>query len=70
MNDKDKGLYEKFTVIRNEDPLGKHHECHYFVLDLDHDKFAKAALITYADLCRHDFPELAKDIREWIVNAR
>lgn len=41
------GLYAKFIVRRTDGsdaPGGKHHGCDYFVLDVTHDKHAKAAL--------------------------
>jgi hypothetical protein len=43
---------------------GKHEHCFYFVLDLEHDKFAYAALHTYADMCEKEYPLLARDLRE------
>jgi hypothetical protein len=62
-----RGLYGKFTVIRNDGrsaPGEKHEKCEYFVLDLEHDKHARAALKAYAASCKRDYPELAKDLRE------
>lgn len=66
MGDKTRGLYEKFTVTRNDgssEPGGKHHGCEYFVLDLTHDKHANAALLAYADSCAAEYPLLAADLR-------
>ena len=66
MGDKTRGLYEKFTVIRNDgssDLGGKHHGCEYFVLDLTHDPHAAAALMAYAESCAADYPLLAADLR-------
>lgn len=51
------------TRTRIAHPPPKHGACHYYVLDLDHDRFAGPALRAYADACALDFPELAKDIR-------
>lgn len=68
MSDKDKkrGLYRKYDIKRtdgsSEPPYGKHANCRYFVLDLDHDKFALPALRAYANHCRHEFPQLAADL--------
>lgn len=62
----EQGLFEKFVVIRRDgsDALGgKHHGCEYFVLDLNHDPHAKAALQAYADACEQTHPQLAADIR-------
>lgn len=60
-----RGLFEKFRVSRvdGSDAIGgKHHGCDYFVLDLTHDKHAKAALRAYADDCRAERPALARDL--------
>ena len=66
MSDKNKGIYEKFTVYRNDGKSAvgaKHHGCEYFVLDLTHDKYAAAALKAYAEACKLEFPLLASDVR-------
>lgn len=57
------GLYTKFRVERLNDPTDKHKDCEYFVLDLNHDKFSKPALLAYADACEREYPELAADLR-------
>jgi len=65
MGDRSQGLYEKFVVTRTDghsEPGGKHHECEYFVLDCNHDPHARAALKAYANSCRPDYPELARDL--------
>lgn len=67
MDDTKRGLYSKYKIERNDGssgPGGKHESCEYFVLDLEHDKHAKAALRAYAESCKKEFPELAKDLRE------
>lgn len=72
MGDKNRGLYEKFTVTRNDgssEPSGKHHGCEYFVLDLMHDKHAAAALRAYADSCVDEYPLLAADLRHKLDDA-
>lgn len=61
------GLFRKFDVRRvdgSDQPGGKHHGCRYYVLDVDHDPYAAAALGAYADACRESHPELARDLRE------
>ena len=61
------GLFRKFVVHRTDGsstPGGKHCGCRYFVLDVDHDKHAVAALTAYAADCEKTHPELAKDLRE------
>lgn len=66
MGDKTRGLYNKFDVRRTDGssaPGEKHHNCEYFVLDLDHDKHAVAAINAYADSCESEYPELAADLR-------
>ena len=65
MKDKSRGLYNKFTVTRTDgrDRRGdKHERCEYFVLDLDHDPHARAALLAYADSCRKEYPALSVDL--------
>ena len=67
MGDKTRGLYEKFIVTRTDgssEPGGKHENCNYFVLDLDHDPFAKAAIKAYWEACKSEYPLLAKDLEE------
>lgn len=61
------GLFRKFDVRRTDGsdaPGGKHHGCRYFVLDVDDDAFAAAALGAYASACAASHPELARDLRE------
>jgi hypothetical protein len=59
------GLFRKFDVKRldgSDAPGGKHNNCFNFVLDVDHDKHAPAAMRAYAASCRADHPLLAQDI--------
>jgi len=66
MGDKTRGFYDKFLVTRTDGqsaPGRKHHGCAYFVLDVDHDPHAVAALRAYADSCEADYPLLARDVR-------
>jgi hypothetical protein len=68
-HDKDRGLYKKFEITRTDGssaPGGKHHGCRYFVLDLTHDPFARAAIGAYADACEGEYPALADDLREYL----
>jgi len=65
--DSEQGLYRKYKVQRLHDPKRKHTNCHYFVLDADHDKFASVALLAYATACEAEFPHLATDIRSKLV---
>ena len=61
------GLFRKFDVRRvdgSDQPGGKHRGCRYYVLDVDHDPYAAAALGAYADACKESHPELARDLRE------
>jgi len=65
MGDKNRGLYEKFTVHRNDGSDyvgGRHRGCDYFVLDLTHDKHAIPALLAYAKSCEAEYPMLAADL--------
>lgn len=67
MSDKERGLYRKF-IIRREDgkdgPGCKHYDCEYFVLDVTHDPHAIPALKAYADSCASEYPALAADLRD------
>lgn len=69
-----RGLHAKFFVARTDgssEPGGKHHECDYFVLDMVHDKHAKAAIAAYAADCRQDHPALAADLTaRWLSDYR
>lgn len=59
------GLFRKFNVTRtdgSDQPGGKHHGCEYFVLDVDHDQHAKAALQAYAASCAQSHPQLSADL--------
>lgn len=60
------GLFEKFIVRRTDgrdEPGCKHENCEYFVLDVDHDEHARAALAAYADAAEKTHPDLASDLR-------
>jgi hypothetical protein len=62
----EQGMYRKFEVRRvdgSDQPGGKHDGCEYFVLDLNHDPFAKAALAAYAAACESRYPILATELR-------
>lgn len=48
MTEKTVGVIDKYTVTRNNDEAGKHHECWFFVLDIEHDPIARKALMAYA----------------------
>lgn len=55
MGDRTRGLYGKFFVERTDgkSELGeKHHGCEYYVLDLDHDKYAVPALARLREALR------------------
>lgn len=71
MSNKSRGIYHKFDISRTDGsslPGGKHANCSYFVLDLDHDPYAKAALKAYADACRDSYPKLASDLYDQITS--
>ena len=63
-----RGLYDKFKVERTDGksaPGEKHHDCEYFVLDMDHDEHARAAIAGYVQSLEdaEEFPQLAADLR-------
>lgn len=65
--DAERGLYEKFKIHRvdgrDQAEGDAHWGCRYFVLDLDHDPYALAALWSYANACEREFPILSRDLR-------
>lgn len=64
-SDKEQGMYRKFEVRRTDgrsEPGEKHHGCEYFVLDVDHDPYAKGAILAYAILCTDTHPQLSADL--------
>ena len=73
MGDRTRGLYDKFFVDRTDGssaPGQKHAGCEYYVLDLDHDKHAIAALEAYAASCEAEYPLLAIDLRAKVGHMR
>lgn len=69
----EQGVFRKFDVRRTDgssEPGGKHHGCEYFVLDVDHDPAAHAALAAYADAIEATHPVLAADMRSRYGLAR
>jgi hypothetical protein len=72
MSDPARGLYNKYRVERADGSSkagGKHADCEYFVLDLTHDKHAKAALLAYAESCKTEYPLLSHDLRATAIFA-
>lgn len=70
MSEEQRGLYRKYRVTRTDgssESGGKHERCAYFVLDLEHDEFAAAALKAYAKACQETYPDLAADIERIIA---
>lgn len=68
-NERTIGLYPKYHVNRNDgtDEVGEKHEhCadKYFVLDMEHDPYARPAVLAYAVACEKTHPVLAADLRK------
>lgn len=66
MPDEDRGFYQKYTVERTDGssrPGEKHHNCVYFVLDIEHDPFAHQALEAYITACTNSLPRLSSDLK-------
>jgi hypothetical protein len=66
------GMFRKFDVRRvdgSSQPGGKHFGCRYFVLDLNHDQHAPAAMRAYAAHCRATHPQLAAEIEREFAAA-
>ena len=69
-SDASRGLYEKFKVERTDgrsEPGEKHHNCRYFVLDLNHDPFALPAIEAYIAACCVAYPALGNDLHELVI---
>jgi hypothetical protein len=65
IEDKDRGLYNKFSVYRTDgssEPGKKHCGCQYLVLDITHDPFAIPAIRAYLRACVDKYPALAADL--------
>lgn len=73
MGDKTRGLYNKFRVSRTDGTSRKgkkHHECRYFVLDVDHDPHMVPAMIAYAQSASRDgYNLLASDIMGQVMKS-
>lgn len=72
MGDKTRGLYQKFNVTRTDgssEAGQKHAGCKYFVLDASCDPHAIPALVAYAESCKADYPQLAKDVRSMAMDS-
>lgn len=70
LDKRQRGLYRKFKVTRTDGSSRKgqkHYGCQYFVLDLTHDKFAKAALASYAQACQFEYPVLSQELFEFVT---
>lgn len=64
------GLERRYSVQRLNDPELKHNECRFFVLDPQHDPFARMALAAYIIACEDDYPALATDLALWLRDTR
>ena len=65
MSTQPQGLYRKFNVSRTDgrdQPGGDRVGAEYFVCDLTYDKFSRAALLAYAGVCKHEYPDLSRDL--------
>lgn len=61
--ERDAGVLDKYRVRRNDDPTGKHDDCWFFVLDIQHDPLARIALAAYKDAAsKAGYATLAADL--------
>lgn len=65
-------IYHKYNVVRVDnaetDPESKHFGgCFLFVLDVDHDPFARKAIAAYAEACHRTHPDLASALRGELI---
>lgn len=61
--DEPKGLFGKY-VIEKADGSPVDRKALYFTLRLDTDPFARLAVRRYAEACREERPELARDLEK------
>jgi len=66
-DDLEMDLTQPYTVKRNNDPVGKHKDCDFFVLNLTTDVRARKAAKKYVELCRDRYPALAHELGERIL---
>lgn len=66
MSDDNAGIEDRYEVRRRYDPKGKHAKCGYFVLDPQHDEFARVAMWHYAAAVEPTNPVLAHQLLSWI----
>ncbi len=67
MPNKERGLYNKFTVTRNDGrdaPGGDRENADLFVLDLTNDPYALVAITAYASSCKEKYPQLSKELMD------
>jgi hypothetical protein len=73
MNQQECGLYDKYTVWRNDDrdePGGDRQGAKYFVLDYVHDPIARVALQVYAVVASNSgYVNLARDLYRELLNT-
>lgn len=60
-DDTQRGLYNKYTVIKNSAPEA---DFEGFVLNYDTDPYCVEALRAYAKACEDEYPLLAVDLRQ------
>lgn len=63
MQERFKPMYRISRTDGQDEPGGKHCNCTLLVLDLDHDKYAHAALEAYASACEKELPLVAEELR-------
>jgi hypothetical protein len=72
MDKRQLGIYHKYYLSRTDGKDGpgqKHEFCEYYVLDLDHDVYALAALSAYANACAVEYPKLSAELMAKVNKA-
>jgi hypothetical protein len=64
----DNGLYQKYFVVRRDDPDGTHDYCYYFVIDVLHDAFAEETIKFYIEKIKESMPNLAEGLQKMLDN--
>lgn len=64
-------IYHKFHVFRvDPEAQVRHRDCFHWVLDVDHDPYALAALRAYAVACEEEDPELSRELITMVNDHR
>ncbi|MEU9805478.1 hypothetical protein [Mycobacterium sp. NPDC050853] len=69
--DEQRGLYRKYELFRVGDDGEHRYQVFdpFFILRYATDRYARVALLAYAEACEAEFPELAMDLRAAVTRS-